>query len=117
MADVALVLSCRLVVDIDTAAVSHVLLREIEDVAVGIVGGDAGERPRRGPLHPVGLRILGPDAIEHGFHILDLNTEMVEGARPPGLAWVDVEPDIAVTNRNRSVGRSLADRFMPNSDL
>ena len=38
------------ILDVDVGAVLHVLLRDVEHVAVGIVGGDAGERARLGWL-------------------------------------------------------------------
>src|SRR5262249_5778409 len=77
---------------------------------VRIVGGDAGERAGRRPLHIVGAGIFGADAVEHGLDLLDLDAEMVEPGRPPGLARVDVETDVAVADRNRAVGAGLRRR-------
>src|SRR5262249_4406103 len=106
VANVALVLLAGLVVDIDAGAVGHLPLRQVEDVAVRIVGGDPGERPGRGPLHIVGAGMLA-DALEHGLDLLDLDAEMIKPGRPPGLARIDVEADVAVADGDRAVGAGL----------
>src|SRR5262249_52235438 len=110
VADVAIVLIAGLVVDIDAGAVGHLLLRQVEDVAVRIVGGDAGERAGRRPMHIVGARIFGADALEHGLDLLDLDAEMIKPGRPPGLARVDVEANVAVADRDGAVGAGLRRR-------
>jgi hypothetical protein len=106
MADVPLVLAA-VVLQIDAAAIGHLLLREVEDVAVRVVGGDAGEGPRARPLHPVGVWILAAHAVEHRIDVLHLDAEMVEAGGPAGLARIDVEPDIAVAHRDGPVDLAL----------
>src|SRR5258708_13369312 len=113
MADVAIVLAAGLVLDIDAGTVGHLLLRQVEHVAVRIVRRDAGERARARPLHIVGAGIFGANAIEHGLDLLDLDAEMVEPRRTPCLARVDVEADIAVPPPNGPVPPRLAPRPPP----
>jgi len=36
------------------------------------------------------------------LHVLDLDAEMVESGRTPRLARVDVQPDIAIADRDRA---------------
>src|SRR5258705_2753413 len=110
MADVAIVLAAGLVLDIDAGTIGHLLLRQVEHVAVRIVRGDPGERARARPLHIIGAGIFGTNAVEHGLDLLDLDAEMVEPRRTPGLARVDVEADIAVAYRDGAVRARLGPR-------
>ena len=107
MADVPLVLAGAFVVHVDTAAVGHLLLREIEHVPVRVVGGDAGEGARAGPLHPIGTGIFAAYAVEDGVDVLDLDPEMVEASGSPSLARIDVETDIAVADRDGAIDLAL----------
>ncbi len=100
-----------LMVGIDLGAVRHVLLRQVEYVAVRVMGGDAGERPRRRALEPFDLRVCLAHTLEHGFDVLDLDAEMIEPRRAPGAPRIDVEPDIAVADRHRALRPRLARRL------
>src|SRR5262245_34607608 len=78
MIDVAR-LGLAVVLDVDGGAVLHVLLRDVEHVPVGIVGGDARERPVGGPLQPLHARVARAHAIEDRLHVLDLDAETDRG--------------------------------------
>ncbi len=89
------------VLDIDRRAVRHILLRDVEHIAVGIVRADAGERPRGRTLEPFHGRVFLAHALEAGFGVLDLDAEMVEPGGTSGAARIDVQADIAVAHRDR----------------
>jgi hypothetical protein len=101
MIDVARV-GLAVVLDVDGGAVLHVLLRNVEHVAVGIVGGDARERSVGGALQPLHARIARAHAIEDRFHVLDLDAEMIEAGGAASAAGIDIEPHIAVAHRDRA---------------
>src|SRR5262249_2641608 len=91
-------------------AVGHVLLRDVEDVAVGIVRADPRKGPVRRPLLPLHHRIMLAHAVEGGLSVLDLDTEMVEPGWAPGAPRIDVQPDISIAHRPRSRGTRLRRR-------
>src|SRR5215831_1282686 len=101
MIDVAR-LGLAVVLDVDGGAVLHVLLRNVEHVAVGIVSGDARERPVGGPLQPPHARVARAHAIEDRLYVLDLDAEMIETGGASSAAGIDVEPHIAVADRDRA---------------
>ena len=98
MIDVARI-ARAVVLDINVAAVRHVLLRDVEDIAVRIVGAEAREGAVGRAVEPLHLGIMRREAPEHGLDILDLDAEMVESGRASGPARIDVEAGIAVAQR------------------
>jgi hypothetical protein len=98
---------CPIILDIDVGAVAHVLLRDVEDIAVRIMRRDAGEGPVGGTLLPFDRRIIFAQPVEGGLGIFDLDAEMIETGRTPGAPGIDVEPDIAVAHRHRPRGPRL----------
>src|SRR5262249_59786227 len=54
--------------------------------------------------------MLGADALEHGRDLVDRDGEMIKPGRPPGLARVDVEANVAVADRDGAVGAGLRRR-------
>src|SRR5262249_42042094 len=84
--------------------VRHVLLRQVEHVAVGVVGGDAGKRPCRRTLEPFHRWIFLAHAFEYRIDILDLDAEVIEAGGTAGTAWIDVGADIAVAHGHGGAG-------------
>src|ERR1700722_7740053 len=82
-------------------------LREVEHVAGRVVRGGRRKGPRRGPLEPFDLRIIGTQTRERTLDVVDLDTEMVETRRTARLSRIDVEPDVTVTDRHRAARRAL----------
>ena len=103
VADVALAGDAA-VFDVRAGAVLHVLLREIEHVAVGIIGGDAGERPVRRTLHVARERVLRVELVERALDVVDLDPEVIEPGGASALARIDVEPDVAVADVEARLG-------------
>src|SRR5260370_20135699 len=109
MADGARLLARRL--DVDGGPVLHVLLRKIEDIARRVVGADAGEGARARTLQDVdaGMALAQPRAdLLRVFHF---QAEVIEPGRAARLARIDVQPHVAVPDRDRAcrarVGRGL----------
>src|SRR5260221_3794472 len=109
MADGTRLLARRL--DVDGGAVLHVLLRQVEEVARGVVGADAGKGARAGALEDLdgGLALAKPRASP--LDVLHFHAEMVEPGRAARLARIDVEADGAVADGHGAlralVGRGL----------
>ena len=105
------------VLDIGAGAIFHVFLREIEDVAVRVVRGDAGERPVRRPLNPAGDRVFRAHLVEAGLHIFDLDAEMIEPRRSAALARIDVEPDVTIADVDARLRPRRLRRFQAEQQL
>src|SRR5262249_36586384 len=71
-----------------------------ENVAVGIMGGDAGKWPVGRALEPLHARVVFAHALEHRFCVLDFDAEMIKAGNSSGAAGIDVETDIAVADRH-----------------
>lgn len=102
-----------IVLDINRCAVGHVLLGNVEHVAVRIVCRDAGERVRRRALETFQRGILLRDTREGFLGILDLDAEMVEASRTSRATWIYVEANIAVADGRRAGSPVLGDVRMP----
>src|SRR5258706_15763966 len=109
MADGTRLLARRL--DVDRGAVLHVLLRQVEEVARGVVRADAGKGARARALEDLdgGVALAQPRASPFG--VLHFHAGLVEPARTARLARIDVEADGAVADGHGAlralVGRGL----------
>ena len=92
------------VLDVDRRAVRHVLLRNVEHVAVGIVRRDAGEGAGRGALQPFHLRVALAHPLVDGLCVLHLDAEMIEARRAARAARVDVQANVSVAHRHGARG-------------
>src|SRR5947207_5153380 len=79
MADGPRLLARRL--DIDRSPVLHVLLRQVEEVARGIVGADAREGARAGALQDFDRGVALAQSRADPFGVLHLHAEVVEPRR------------------------------------
>src|SRR6266513_2437605 len=84
MADGARLLARRL--DIDRSPVLHVLLRQVEEVARGIVGADAREGARAGALQDFDRGVALAQSRADPFGVLHLHAEVVKPRRAARLA-------------------------------
>src|SRR2546423_418694 len=107
MADGARLLARGL--DIDRSPVLHVLLRQVEEVARGIVGADAREGPRAGALQDFDRGVALAQSRADPFGVFHLHAEVVEPRRAARLARIDVEAHGAVADGHRPL-RSLVGR-------
>src|SRR5258706_11539691 len=81
-------------VEVDAGVV--LLLREIEDVAVGIMAAIGGEGARRRALHDVGFSVLLLHALQYGFDIVPHHSQMVDAAYITVATRDDLHADIAI---------------------
>ena len=88
---------------VDGLTVLHVDLRDVEDVAGGIVCTDAGEGTRAGTLHDMDVAVV-LQHLAYRVRVVDLEPEMIEARGTPGLARIDVEADVAVAHGDRALG-------------
>src|SRR5258706_9384038 len=79
MADGARLLARRL--DVDRSPVLHVLLRQVEEVACGIVGADAREGARAGALEDLDGGVALPQSRADSLGVLHFPAEVVEPRR------------------------------------
>src|SRR5258706_2812511 len=89
--------------DVDRSPVLHVLLRQVEEVARGVVGADAREGARPGALQnfDCGVALAQPRADSLG--VLHLHAEVVEPRRAARLARIDVETHVAIADGHGSL--------------
>ncbi len=77
-------------------------LRQIEDIAVGIVHADAGEGAVARPMEHLDFRILVFKPGEDDLGVLDLEAEMIESGLPSRRARIQVQPDVTVVADDRA---------------
>ena len=93
------------------------LLREIEDIAVGIVAAVGGVGPCRGPLHDRRVLVLALHALQHGFDVVDQHAEMIDSLHVAVASRNEVQTHIAVADGDRRCRAALARRRQPEHGL
>src|SRR5207247_333054 len=93
------------------------LLREIEDITVGIVAAIGGEGPRRGPLHDCRVVMLPLHALQHGFDVVDHHAEMIDSLDIAVASRNEVQTHIAVADGDRRCRAALGGRLQPEHGL
>ena len=93
------------------------LLREIEDIAVGIVAAVGGEGARGGPLHDRRVPVLALHALQHGLDVVDEHAEMIDAPDVPVASRNEVQADVAVADGDRRGRAALAGSLQPEHGL
>src|SRR5205809_6870867 len=107
MADRARLLARRL--DVDRSPVLHVLLRQVEEVARGVVGADARKGARAGAFQDFDCGVALAQSRANSFGVLRFHPEGMEPRRAARLARIDVEAEVTVAAGYRPL-RSLVGR-------
>src|SRR5258708_18855175 len=100
-----------IVLGIDILLPAQTLLRQIEDVGVGIVRAVGGEGADGRALYGAQRRIEFRDTRNSVLDIVDFDAEMIEPAGAPVAARNHVHADIAVAQHNRARRPGLARRL------
>src|SRR5881296_4171886 len=100
-----------IVLGIDVLLPARTLLRQIEDVGVGIVRAVGGEGADGWSLYGAQRRIEFRDTRNSVFDIVDFDAEMIEPAGASVAARDYVHADIAVAQHDRARGPGLARRL------
>ena len=85
-------------VRVDVAAVFHVRLGQIENVAHRVVHADAGEGAVARPMEHLDFGILFFESGKHDLNLLHFEPEVIETRLAPWRARVEIQSDVAVTD-------------------
>src|SRR5439155_1173106 len=100
-----------IVLGIDVLLPARTLLRQIEDVGIGIVRAVGGEGADGRALYGAQRRIEFRDTRNSVLDIVDFDAEMIEPAGAPVAARNYIHADVAVAQHNRARGPGLARRL------